>query len=101
MTRTIPVHSDLPFPWERDDTVPSAQMIPSVNSSFKVEVNGTFHWRDTYAFPQPELPAPEEFQPQFPAQCWSAPQASAFSLYEDAQTQMQHYISRDQLWRES
>ena len=101
MTRTIPQHGDLPFPWERDDSLTSNQTIPFINSSFKVEVNGSFHWRDPYAFQPPELPALEEFQPQFPTQCWSAPPTSAFNLYEDTHTQMQSYISRDQFWRES
>lgn len=101
MTRTIPQHSDLQFPWEREDLLTSNQTIPFINSSFKVEVNGSFHWRDSYPFQPPELPAPEEFQPQFPTQCWSAPPTSAFNLYEDTHAQMQSYISRDQFWRES
>ena len=83
----------------------SSQMltVPPINSSFKVEVNGTLHWRDTYAFPHSEPSAPElEFpQPQLPTQCWSAPPTSAFNLYEDAPPHIQPYMSRDQFWRES
>lgn len=100
MTRSIPVQNDLPFPWERDD-LNSAQFpsIPPANSSFKLEFNRTFQWRESYAFPPCEAPA-EELQPQFPAQCWSAP-PSGFGMFEDAQSQMHHYTSRDQFWRES
>lgn len=100
-TRSIPLQNDMPFPWERNDLI-SNQMpsFPSANSSFKLELNRTFHWRESFAFPPSELPAEELQQPQFPTQCWSAP-SSGFSLFEDAQSQMQHYTSRDQYWRES
>lgn len=101
-TRPLHVSSDLPFSWERDDLMAPAQLpaIPSMSSSFKVEVNGTLHWRENYSFPHFEPPAQEEFHPQFPTPCWSAPPSSAFSVYEDAQMHMQHYLSRDQFWRE-
>ena len=101
-TRPLHVSSDLPFSWERDDLMAPAQLsaIPSMSSSFKVEVNGTLHWRENYSFPHFEQPAQEEFHPQFPTPCWSAPPSSAFSVYEDAQMHMQHYLSRDQFWRE-
>ncbi|KAL9988918.1 hypothetical protein ACROYT_G003413 [Oculina patagonica] len=98
-TRTIPVQNDVPFPWERNDwistQVPSFQ---SASSSFKLELNRTFHWRESYSFPPLEMPVEELQQPQFPAQCWSAP-PPGFSLFDDMQ--MQQYTSRDQFWRES
>ncbi|XP_068740032.1 T-box transcription factor mls-1-like [Montipora capricornis] len=103
LARNIPVYNDFPFSWERDDSL-TPQGISALNSSFKVEVNGTFQWRENFPFLPPELPVPEDFQvqPQFPTQCCSVPPpTSAFSLYEDAHVQMSHYLSRDQFWRET
>jgi len=92
----------MPFSWERNDLI-SSQMpsFPSASSSFKLELNRTFHWRESFGFPPSELPTEELHHPQFPAQCWSAAPSSGFSLFEDAQSQMHHYTSRDQFWRES
>lgn len=99
-TRTIPIQNDVPFSRERNDLI-STQVpsFPPASSSFKVELNRTFHWRESYAFQPLETPVEEIQQPQFPAQCWSAP-LSTFSLFEDV-PQMQQYTSRDQFWRES
>lgn len=99
-TRNIPFQNDLPFPWERDDLIPTQiSSVPSTNSSFKVELNRTFHLRESLSFAPNDIPT-EELQPQFPTQCWSAPPLGC-NIFEDAQTQMQHYTSRDQFWRES
>ena len=98
-TRTIPIQSDVPFPWERNELISSqVPSFSSASSSFKLELNRTYHWRESYSFPPLETPVEELQQPQFPAQCWSAP-PSGFGLFEDMQ--MQQYTSRDQFCRES